>query len=416
MKGQKLLSTICLIVLLGASTSRAQQSAYYTVSWDQSPDPSVVEILVYRSLTTDLADFAFIGSVPVSETEYTDNSVAHNIRYYYRLKAENNTGGLSQFSAMVSGLTLNEISPQYLQDLCCITSVEEVTGESYRIEWSTESSTTGRLRYWRTEDPTIRETDLIEQASVSHAVVLDNLDTDDTYFVRAVAYDAAGGMTISCIATFSTGDQQPADLYIVASSERVVVPEGSSAQFSIRLSEQPADNVSLALGLYSGDLDISLQSGNTLDFTTGNWNIGQTVTLAAADDVDDENGEAVIVIASISGPEMPNRYVTAVEDDDDFGGDPHNGNLAAGPVAIYPVPFKPDIGVLTINNLPSSGSLGIYDLKGQIVWNRSWSGQTNLVWDGTNNNHSEISSGRYFVVIKDGSGAIVDKRVVLAVR
>ena len=48
----------------------------------------------------------------------------------------------------------------------------------------------------------------------------------------------------------------------------------------------------------SGDSDLTVSGGASLTFTSANWNTPQTVTLAAAEDVDLANGSAVFDVTS----------------------------------------------------------------------------------------------------------------------
>ena len=49
----------------------------------------------------------------------------------------------------------------------------------------------------------------------------------------------------------------------------------------MRLSAQPAANVTVAVARTSGDTDLTVSAGASLTFTTANWNTAQDVTLAA---------------------------------------------------------------------------------------------------------------------------------------
>jgi tetratricopeptide (TPR) repeat protein len=98
----------------------------------------------------------------------------------------------------------------------------------------------------------------------------------------------------------------------VTTSNTVFVPEGGLSTFQVKLSERPLANVTAEVRWISGDLDISISSGANLTFTTGNWDTYQAVTLNAAEDSDDVNGEAIIRI-SASG--IPDKDILAVEQD-----------------------------------------------------------------------------------------------------
>ena len=64
----------------------------------------------------------------------------------------------------------------------------------------------------------------------------------------------------------------------------------------------------------SGDTDLSVSGGASLTFTSANWNTAQTVTLAAAQDVDLANGSAVFDVTSTG---LTTVSVTGTEADND---------------------------------------------------------------------------------------------------
>ena len=98
----------------------------------------------------------------------------------------------------------------------------------------------------------------------------------------------------------------------VTNTDVVVVPEGGWNTFQVKLTEAPSSDVSAAVSRASGDSDISVLSGGALTFTPSNWNVYQTVTLAAAEDEDTDNGQATFLI-SASG--IPDKEITAREQD-----------------------------------------------------------------------------------------------------
>ena len=94
----------------------------------------------------------------------------------------------------------------------------------------------------------------------------------------------------------------------------VSVNEGSSNTFTVRLSAQPATNVTVSIGRTSGDADLTVSGGASLTFTPANFNTAQTVTLSAAEDLDVANGSAIFDVTS-SG--LTTVSVTASEVDND---------------------------------------------------------------------------------------------------
>jgi hypothetical protein len=204
-------------------------------------------------------------------------------------------------------------------------------------------------------------------------------------------------------------------IFFAMDRDTAVVPEGGSVQFNVRLTSEPAGTVNVLVSRSSGDGDITVSSGSALVFTVEDWNVNQPVTLAAADDSDSDDGIATIRVHVVSGPQIPDGVLPAREDDDDpVPG--HNETSEPGAVVSYPMPFRPDRGELNITNLPSVGSLDIYDLGGHRVWGASWSGRSEITWSGVNKQASKVASGRYFMVVKDGAGRTVDKQAILVVR
>ncbi len=103
-------------------------------------------------------------------------------------------------------------------------------------------------------------------------------------------------------------------VYFDTDKETCNVPEGGSTNFSVRLTSQPAIDVTVSVSRVSGDSNITVSSGSTLSFTPSNWNTYRTVTLSASEDADDVNGTATI---RLSGTGIPNKYISAVEQDND---------------------------------------------------------------------------------------------------
>ena len=100
------------------------------------------------------------------------------------------------------------------------------------------------------------------------------------------------------------------DTRILADPASLAVPEGATATFTVRLAGQPSSNKAVSVARVSGDTDLTVQSGASLTFTPSNWNVPQTVTLAAAVDGDAVNGSALFR-ASASG--WKSADVTATE-------------------------------------------------------------------------------------------------------
>lgn len=101
---------------------------------------------------------------------------------------------------------------------------------------------------------------------------------------------------------------------ILTSTDNVQVPENGRASLEVWLSEQPSANVTLTISKEDGgDPDITIVSGNSLNFSINNWNIRQSVTLDAASDEDTENGTAIFKIHAEGNASIQDKTITAVE-------------------------------------------------------------------------------------------------------
>ena len=103
-------------------------------------------------------------------------------------------------------------------------------------------------------------------------------------------------------------------LKAVVSTNIVFLPEGSTANFNLRLSVQPENDCTVTVQKMSGDSDISIQNGSSLIFTTNTWNEWQTVTLAASNDVDVVTDTATLQ-CFISGANPIRVSVETIEND-----------------------------------------------------------------------------------------------------
>ena len=103
-------------------------------------------------------------------------------------------------------------------------------------------------------------------------------------------------------------------LACITSVDSLAVVEGASNTFQIKLPEMPAAMVTVAVARVSGDSDLSV-SPASLTFTTADWNIYQTVTVSAAQDLDITNGSAVIRCSSAALANANDVTVTEVDDE-----------------------------------------------------------------------------------------------------
>ena len=114
-----------------------------------------------------------------------------------------------------------------------------------------------------------------------------------------------------------TATEQDNDRKLVTSPSSVIVVEGSSATYTVRLATRPTGTVTVAVSFLQGDAGLSVTPAS-LFFTTGNWNTPHTVTVRAAQDNDLADGSATFWhSASEGGYGGVTASITASEDDDD---------------------------------------------------------------------------------------------------
>ena len=116
---------------------------------------------------------------------------------------------------------------------------------------------------------------------------------------------------------------------VVVSEARVSVPEGSTADYTVRLATEPEANVEVTLALKvggDGDLTITAEdcangtTGTQLCFTADDYSTPQTVTVNAVADTDNTDGTATITHTTVSTDGDYNSLtatVTAIEADND---------------------------------------------------------------------------------------------------
>ncbi|WP_248964279.1 glycoside hydrolase family 48 protein [Sphaerisporangium perillae] len=136
-----------------------------------------------------------------------------------------------------------------------------------------------------------------------------------SYSLTAKATDNAGTATTSSpVGITVSGASTPS---IVVSPTTLVVPEGGTAGYSVKLSQAPTSSVTVATSKAGGgDADLTVSSGGSLTFTTSNWNTAQTVTIRAAEDSDSTAGTATFN-STASG--WTGGSLTATEADNDGG-------------------------------------------------------------------------------------------------
>ncbi len=130
---------------------------------------------------------------------------------------------------------------------------------------------------------------------------------------RVTSGDASYNNIVVSNVVVTITDNDPQSL--VLSTNALLIAEGLSTNFAVRLAAQPTSSVVVSTGWYNGDTDLKVITGSNLTFMTSTWSNPQTVTLAAAEDPDLTNGVARFVSSAFGCSSIT---VTVTEADDDF--------------------------------------------------------------------------------------------------
>lgn len=139
---------------------------------------------------------------------------------------------------------------------------------------------------------------------------ISNLDGDDDT-IEPIPLDHDGNLRI-LDGIIDLGAYEGQNQGFLLNTETVVVPEGSTANFSVALAMDPGGSVEVSAAVASGDPDISVVPGQTLIFNSSNS--FQDFTLAAAEDQDYLDGATLVIITA---QDIPTRNIGAIEDDNE---------------------------------------------------------------------------------------------------
>lgn len=90
------------------------------------------------------------------------------------------------------------------------------------------------------------------------------------------------------------------------------VEEGSTSDINVRLSQEPASNVTVALASDNAAVTVT---GSPLTFSPANYSVNQTVTLNGVEEDVDEDSESVTITASADGIDDAIRNIVTIEND-----------------------------------------------------------------------------------------------------
>ncbi len=132
-------------------------------------------------------------------------------------------------------------------------------------------------------------------------------DTDVLNDVAQFMFAASDVVSATVVVTQVDHDTGPE-----VSATNLVVREGATNSFHLRLTRMPQAATTVVVSRISGDADLTVAGTSAFEFTTGNWNAWQIVYLTASPDADAYDSAASFSVASVGVDPV---LVTATERD-----------------------------------------------------------------------------------------------------
>jgi len=233
----------------------------------------------------------------------------------------------------------------------------------------------------------------------THSYIDDNLAKNIRYYYRLVAKNAAGDRSALSSPVSGFTISQAANAGIQNLCKITTVDSLQAGSRNVHWS-----TTALSIGFVQFDTDAVLDSMSDWDNTYGQTH---------ASVIDGLLMPRTYFVRAASYDSDKNMTVSSV-DTIDVAGEP-----AAPPTApllsIYPVPYHRSGGTVTLANLPEGGAVSVFTENGVEVWHASVGSETQMTWNGQNRQGSAVASGVYYVVTRNASGAVVDKRAIMIV-
>ena len=171
------------------------------LTWDAPVDTGagIANYKVYRSLTQNTEDFKFVGSS--SSTTYIDAGLSKQ-RYYYRVKACDNTNNCGAYGTIVSETPTGKFTSP--AEIVAEPTVSNITTRKARIDWSTDRASDSKIAIGtKSGDYGASEVSNSDQVS-AHSISIDNLAAGTTYYFVTKWTDEDGNTGQSQEYSFTT--------------------------------------------------------------------------------------------------------------------------------------------------------------------------------------------------------------------
>ncbi len=146
------------------------------------------------------------------------------------------------------------------------------------------------------------------------SITVQAADDPDGHDGTAFCLLSLQGSTVSVTCALWEVDDDPPSFALLTNPTAVSVPECGTSTFTVRLSMPPSETVHVVTTRLSGDTDLEVTGGASLQFDAETWAAPQTLTVAARQDSDMRNNSAILQLEA-SG--QAQALLTAWEQDAD---------------------------------------------------------------------------------------------------
>jgi hypothetical protein len=281
-------------------------------------------------------------AIPFSKDTYYSNKCAvppgvlqNNTRYFWRAKAHDGAKWSDYWSSHWNGLRSFIVSAIAVNPTSGLITTEAggIASFTVRLNSQPAADVVIGLSSSDTSEGTVSPYNLIfseSNWSVSQTVTV--VGVDDPIIDGNKVYSVVTSATVSSDPNWNglkpadvsavNIDDDPAGFIVNPSSGLVSTEPGGTASFTVRLSSQPAADVTI--GLSSSDISEGTVSPASLVFTSSNWDTAQPVTVTGANDDVRDGDQNYSIILAVSSSIDPNYDgidppdVTVINIDDDI--------------------------------------------------------------------------------------------------
>ena len=266
------------------------QTVTVTAAEDDDADTDAAVTLVHAVASADDSDYDALTDQTVTITITDNDTVGVDISETALTVAEGDANGVS-YSVKLTSEPAGDVTVTVSGHSGTDVGLSGLDGNSKLTFTTMNWGVAQTVTVTAAEDD-----DAVTDAAVAlaHAIA----SADDS------AYDALTDQTVTV--TITDNDTRGVSI----NPTELTVLEGSSKSYTVKLTSQPAGDVTVTVSGHSGT-DVALSgstlTSNVLTFTTVNWNVAQTVTVTAAEDDD-----------AVTDAAVPLAHAIASADDSDY--------------------------------------------------------------------------------------------------